>query len=204
MPPRDLLPKRGAPAAPLIMSVVRELGHDDILRLASLPKVRVQPPPIQRIKAVHHRQAALLASGKPPSEVALIVGSTAQRISQLQADPTFRELIAYYQEQIADNTIEAAQRVQGALVEISELTVIEIRDRLANDGVRGALSIDELRKLAEMAADRTVAPPRTAVQGGSVPTNITFNIGGPRQLPQATEKEPKPALVIENEEQEDG
>ena len=64
MPPRDLLPKRGAPAAPLIMSVVRELGHDDILRLATLPKVRVQPPPIQRIKAVHHRQKENYTEGK--------------------------------------------------------------------------------------------------------------------------------------------
>jgi hypothetical protein len=196
MPARDLLPRKGPVPKPLVLSYVRDLDSNDMLRLATLPRVPTAVPTLQRIRAQHHRIAQYLAMGKTSGQVAIIVGSTTQRISQLERDPTFQELMSYYQEQMADTNIEAGQRIQGALVEITEFSVTEIRDRLANDALRAAMSTDELRKLAEMGGDRTVAPPKTAQRSEQMPTQITFNIGGPRTLPQ-------PSVVIEHEPQKE-
>jgi|HubBroStandDraft_2_1064218.scaffolds.fasta_scaffold141923_1 hypothetical protein len=89
----DLIPSRGAVAEPLVLEVVRELTPGDIARLSEAPKVGV--PMIQRLRATHHRQAQLLAAGHSLTEVAAIVGCTTARLTQLQNDPTFIDLVAY-------------------------------------------------------------------------------------------------------------
>jgi len=188
------IPRRGAVAQPAVMSLVREITEADLERLAlALPTA---PPPLQKARAIHHKQAQLLAEGYSVNEVAAIVGSTAQRISLLKNDQTFAELISYYQDQRAEIEFETHRRIQNTLVDVLELAAGEIQERLSDDTARSAVALPELRKLAEFAADRTVAPPRATQQGSALPpTKIELNFG---YKPQA---EPK-TITIEPEQNE--
>jgi hypothetical protein len=44
----------------------------------------------------HHRQAQLIAAGRPMTEVAVTTQTTADELWSRMADPAFRELVSYY------------------------------------------------------------------------------------------------------------
>lgn len=173
----ELLPSRGALAEPLLLDVVRELTPDDLARANEAPKSGV--PILQRLRATHHRQAELLAQGRTNLEVAAIVGCTPQRLTQLLADPAFAELVAYYRDQIMVLALSDGARLRDKLVDVGEMAVDELRDRMEDDGKRAAMPIGEVRKIAEFAMDRTVAPPRAAPNAVTPPASVTINFGTP-------------------------
>lgn len=188
-----MLPSRGRPGLTLLMSVKRELDAEDILRLAisdDLP--RSAAPVLQRLRTSHHTAARYLASGKSIKETALLVDRTPQRIGDLTRDPAFCDLVAYYENQIKDSSIDNSQRIHEKLVEVAELATDEILDRLENDETRAKLPVGELRQIAALGLDRTVAPPKTAQPATIIPAQITFNMGT-RDLRPTEEK------IIEHE-----
>lgn len=170
------VPSRGPVAAPLHLEVVRELIPDDLKALVNAPKTDV--PVLQRLRAIHHRQAMLVAEGKPNNEIAAIVGSTAQRIVQLKHDPTFMELVGYYQDQIITAQLEDSARLKDKLVDTAEMALDEIRDRLEDPNKRSVMPVGELRKIAEFGLDRTVAPPKSTTTITTQPQTITLDFGG--------------------------
>lgn len=178
------IPSRGRPKRPIFLEVLRELSPADLGRLGEAPKVSV--PTVQRLRAIHHRQAQLLASGRTPTEVAAIVGCTVQRLVQLQVDPSFTQLVAYYQDQIMVQALEDGARLKDKLVDVGEMAVDELRERLEDDQRRKGIHIGEIRKIAEFAMDRTVAPPKTAVPPSTTPANITINFGTTLRKPTTT------------------
>jgi hypothetical protein len=173
----DLIPSRGAIGEPLLMEVERELTQQDLLRLGEAPKVSV--PILKQLRATHHRQAQLLAAGHSVGEVAVIVGCTTQRLVQLQVDPTFVELVAFYKDQVLSAMIEDTARLKDKIVDVGEMAVDELRDRLENDERRSKMPVGEVRKIAEFAMDRTVAPPKAAPAQTAAPTSVTINFGTP-------------------------
>jgi hypothetical protein len=162
------------------MEVERELTREDLTRLGDAPKVSV--PILQKLRATHHRQAQLLAKGHSPTEVAAIVGCTVQRLVQLQVDPTFTELVSYYQDQIMSAMIQDSARLADKLVDVGEMAVDELRDRLEDDDKRRAMQTGNILKIAEFAMDRTVAPPKTSVNSQAAPAAITINFGTPLRV----------------------
>lgn len=185
MAQNSLFAKRGAIAEDLGLEVVRELTLEDMNKLAQAPKTGV--PVIQRLKATHHKQAMLLAQGHSVKEIAAIVGCSAQRVVQLQNDPTFAELVTYYHDQIITNMLTDASRLQDKIVNVGEMAVDELEERLENDESRKRISIGEIRKIAEFAMDRTVAPPKAAPMTNTVPSAVTINFGTPISLNQNDE-----------------
>jgi hypothetical protein len=177
MPRPDLIPSRGAIAEPLLMEVTRDITHEDLLRLGEAPKVSV--PVLQKLRATHHRQAQLLAQGKKLTEVAAIVGCTTQRLVQLQVDPTFVELVSFYKDQIMVVALEDGARLRDKLVDVGEMAVDELRDRLEDDIARKRMRTGDVRQIAEFAMDRTVAPPKAAPNQQLSPAAITINFGTP-------------------------
>jgi len=176
----SLLPKRGS-FKTLAFSVIRELTPEDILRVGSGSLLAHRP--LQQIRAIHHRLAQLISQGFTHAEVAQMAGSSTARIGKLVADPTFQELISYYSDQIAEHQIEDGQRIQEKLKTAAETALDELTDRLEDDEKRAAMPLSELRKIVELGADRTVAPPRQSIQLTQQPTAITLNIGTPRFQP---------------------
>lgn len=175
--PAELIPSRGAVAEPLLLEVERDLTPADIARLAEAPRSAV--PVLKKLRSVHHRQAQLVAAGRTHKEISIIVGCTTQRIVQLLIDPMFQELVAYYREMIASQTVSDAARIADKIIDVGEMAIDELHERLEDDGRRSKMSDDNLRKISEFAMDRTVAPPKTAVAPISPPANITINFGTP-------------------------
>ncbi len=54
-----------------------------------------KPPTVEAIRRAHHLKALLVGIGREIDEVAAICDTTAERLEQLSADPSFRELIVY-------------------------------------------------------------------------------------------------------------
>lgn len=200
--PADFLPARGkAKGLPLIFEIVRELTAEDIYSLSILSnEERTAPaPPLQKITATHHRIARLMAEGRSDVDIAAIVGRTPQHIRNLKVDPSLRDLVHIYENQITAADLEDGARIRHELVEVSELAVLEIRDRLENSPK--GIATSELRQLAQLGLDRTVAPPKSAAPIQQAPVNVTFNIAG-RGLtpPEPEEIKEIQGTLIENEE----
>src|SRR6266566_5113304 len=106
----------------LLLTVGRELTRADLFRLATegRPKSSLSStPPLQRIGVAHRRAARFLAEGKSINEVAMLVGRTPQSIGdRARHDPTFRELISYFEKQRED--VESAERAR-AMAEAEEV-----------------------------------------------------------------------------------
>lgn len=185
----DLIPSRGAIAEPLLMEVEREITQEDLRRLAAGEAPKVTVPILQKLRATHHRQAMLLASGKTHAEVAAIVGCTIQRLVQLQVDPTFTELVNYYHDQIMVNMLDDASRLQGKIIDLGEQAVDELLERMEDPDKRKNMRVGDVRQIAEFAMDRTVAPPKAAPNTTAPPAAITINFGTPVREQQAIDDE---------------
>ena len=199
------LPKRGRPGALFLMSVERHLTRQDLVQMAAKSSEKSAPPMIQRLKSRHHEAARLVAQGLTYREIASRTEYTAQRISDMATkDPAFMNLVSYYSDQTNELGIDDAQRIRGRLLDVSESALIELQERMESDDSRKKMSVEELRKLTEMGTDRTVAPPRTAIPGQTVPARITFNIGTRDLRPKSENEETEAEFVeIENENPED-
>jgi len=163
------------------MTVERELTHEDIMELATQPKARVAAPVLQKLRASHHRIAREMAQGKSAVEVAALVGRTPQRVRDLMKDPAFTNLVAYYEDQVHETTIDQAQTLQETWIDIAQLATDEIIERLEDPTSLKTIPVAELRQLATAGSDRTVAPPRQATPIAQPPMQVTFNMG-PNQL----------------------
>jgi hypothetical protein len=171
----DLIQRRGRVAAPLALEIVRELTPTDLLRLHEAPLSSV--PVLQRLKAMHHRQAKLIADGYTLREVAAACDTTAQRLTQLMKDPTFTDLVACYSDMEIARLLDDSARVRDKLIDVGETALDEIRDRLNDESKVKMIPIGELRQIAELGFDRTVAPPKPAVVPPAAPPTITLNFG---------------------------
>jgi len=194
--PADFLPRRGRPGATLILEVERELGPEDILRLALNDgrRTRIAPPAIQRATARHHRIAQFVAQGRTSADIALIMGMSAQRIRDLrETDPTFKELVAAYQSSMADLATDSGVRIRAVMEDGLELAVNEIHERLDDPTQLAQIPLGELRATAAFLADRTVAPPRQAQPASVPPTQIPFNIG--KELTPVVDATPPPKVI---------
>lgn len=182
MPPRDLIPVRGRPPkGPVMFEVERSLTPADIVALASGTideRNRITPPPLQVVRSSHRRAAQLVAQGKSAVEVAALVGRTPQRIRDLMQDPAFCDLVASYEAQEAEILTEEEARARQRAIEVHELAMDEIRDRLEDPQQIKTVPISELRQVAAMTGDRTVLPPKVAAPSQTPPVEMTFNFGG--------------------------
>lgn len=193
----DTLPHHGRLPRPLTLEVLRELTAADISRLGSTEAEAIGVPTIQKLRATHHRQAILLARGLSATDVASIVGSTPERVRQLQRDPQFRNLLASYEDSERIALLEESARAQERLADVHETVMLEIQQRVHDDEKLSKMPIYELRKLAEMTGDRSVAPPKNALPLQALPQAITLNIG--TAVVKVPGDDAKPAAVIENE-----
>lgn len=187
----SLLPARGRAGALIMMSVDRELNASDFANAAANPGDHISPAVVQKLHARHHRAARLLAEGRTVSEVSVLTDYTAQRISDLKNnDPAFQELVARYQLSITESSIDTATEVHTILVDVAKTAAMELRDRVEDPIQRKEMPINDLRQVAQFAADRTVAPPRTAQPAQTIPPRITFNIGT---------RDIRPTVTVEND-----
>ena len=163
---------------PLHAEVARQLSEADLALLASDRGTAAQP--LKRIGERHHALARNLAAGLSPGQAAAITGLCLSRVSVLQGDPAFQELMQFYRqekdaafadmyEQLAglskDALLLMRERLEEAPEEFSNPMLLEIVTKLADRSGHGPSSrsevnvnvniagrLEEARKRAKLAA----------------------------------------------------
>lgn len=137
-----------------VASVVRELTAADLELLRG--ERGIQPKPIERLRDRHHSMARLIAEGKKIGEVAAITGMTISRLSILQGDPTFAELVVFYRREVNAQYAELHEQLAG----ISLDAAIILRERYEDDPDQ--FSAKDLMALLALGADRTGHGPQSS------------------------------------------
>lgn len=161
-------------AEPLRFELLGELSAADV-RMASETPLGTKAPPIRELKARHHAIARALAEGMRPGVVAATYGYSPSRISILQSDPTFQELLAHYKSEMAFDNARTRERLQNLGIDAMD----EISRRL--EEAPEEIGINALIRLTEIVADRTG-------HGKKSETDVNVNIGFADRLRQARER----------------
>lgn len=149
---------RGRAPLPLEVEVVRELSEDDLL-LRRVATVGSESRPVARLRYQHHRLAQLLAGGMKPADASLLTGYSNSRISILQNDPAFRELLAHYE----SSNVEVYEDLQKRMAGIAMNAAEELQDRLEENPA--GITNKELLETIKVTNDR----------GGNAPISRSQN-----------------------------
>lgn len=161
--PLDIIRTRGRAERPVTAELLRPLTEADLALLGE--EKGSAAPPLKRLRDRHHAIARLLAGGMRPGQVAAITGYDISRISILQDDPAFKELLAFYREDV--NAAYRDMHEQLAGMSLDALTVL--RERLEEDDAQ--FTTGQLLEMVRSGADRTGHGPKTVQE-----TNININL----------------------------
>lgn len=87
-----------------------------------------QQQPLLRLRASHHNLARLLAEGTSPGEAAALVGMCPSRVSVLQNDPAFRELMTFYAGRRDELLIDVNGRLKALTLDAIEVLHERVRE----------------------------------------------------------------------------
>jgi len=142
---------------------VRDLNLADLALLET--EKGVKPPTLVRLRESHHTLARALASGQKPAEAAMCTGFSLSRISILQNDPAFKELLNVY----SGHQLEVYAGLHQKMAAVAIDAVEELHTRLEDKPED--FSVGQLVEVSKTFADRTGHAPK-ADKG---PMNV-FNI----------------------------
>lgn len=161
----DLMALPSQPRRVAEMSVVRQLTKEDLPALLDRPAPSAS---ITTMRHQHHRLAQLLAQGNPPVAVSLLSGYSTGYIYNIQKDPAFAELLAFYQTQNAELFVDANERAKTlGLTALDELAkrLEEKPDEFAKR---------ELLEIAQFGLAPGSAGRGGGASGPQVAVNVTF------------------------------
>lgn len=121
-----------------------------------------EAPTITKLRGIHHEIAQLLAQGLSETEVSAITSYSLSRISILKRDPSFKDLVAFYQKQKTEQFAD----VQKRLATLSLDAIGEIQERLAEKP--DSISTSQLIELSKVTLDRAGYSPVAKSQNISV------------------------------------
>src|SRR5262245_44687461 len=146
---------RGSRPVELHISYERDLTEADIAALSQPRGVR--PKSLVRIHASHHSLARCLATGMRPQQAALVTGYSPGRISQLQNDPSFNDLVAEYRSEAKSIFADLAERMNDLSLDAIE----HLQERLHESPE--TFTVDMLLDMVKAFADRTGHGPNQEV-----------------------------------------
>jgi len=149
---------------PLVAEYVRDLTAADLAALEAPRGSR--PSALKRISASHHSLAKCLASGMKPMQASLVTGYDLARISILQSDPTFQELVRDYREETKSWAADLAARMSDLSLDAME----ELQRRLHE--APESFSIQTLLETVRTFADRTGHGPGSEVNLRLTPADL--------------------------------
>lgn len=137
---------------------VRELDDVDIALLQE--EKGSKAPALKRLSERHHALAQCLASGMEPGDAAITCGYVPSRVSILQADPAFQELLAFYRQSVEAKYLD----MHGVLAGLSLDAAMELRERLEDDmnADEKKIPVGQLIQLTQLGADRTGFGPQSS------------------------------------------
>lgn len=166
-------------------TVVRALDAADLALLGEERGARAAP--LKRLSERHHALARCLASGMAPGDAAITCGYVASRVSILQADPAFQELLSFYRQDVDSKYLD----MHGVLAGLSLDAAMELRERLEADidADEKKISVGQLMELVKVGADRTGHGPQSSQLNVNVDMAVRLEAArkrvAQRQLPEA-------------------
>lgn len=150
-------------------------------------EVPVRAPLIKKVRAKHHALARLLAAGVSTEQAALCAGYVPATAYCLQTDPTFKELVAFYQH----DTREVAALVEERMLMLGESARERLVDLLEDspDEVSPGLALEIFKAAMDRAG---YAPVQRTVN-----KNMNMNIG--QMLNEARRRMATPKEIEQNE-----
>lgn len=180
----DSLRVRGRATKAVTAEVVRDLDVTDLALLSEERGVKAQP--LKRISERHHALARLLAEGVAPGEAAIISGYDPSRVSILQADTAFNELVMFYRADVTRDASDLRKEMYGLSMDAARI----LSARLEDGG--DDFSVGQLMEVVKLGADRTGNGP------SSTNTNINLNVNLASRLESARKRvAERQALIIE-------
>lgn len=158
-------------------SISRSLRPADLDRLAGFRAV-TPVPLVKRVSERHHSLARLLAAGVKPGEAAIILGYHPSRVSILQSDPAFKELMFFYRKNVDLEYAEVHQRMAG----LSKEALAELTERLEQSPEK--FSTQALIELLTVLADRTGHGPQTTTKNLNVNVDLGDRLAAARKRVQ--------------------
>lgn len=171
----DLFRTRGRAKREVVAAVVRELEGGDLALLGA--EKGSETTTLKRLSERHHALARNLASGMPVGEAAIFSGYCASRVSILQDDPAFKELVVFYQQtEVMPMYRDLHQRLSGLALDAAEELAARLEETPEN------ISVGQLMDVVKMGADRTGFGPQTSQ------TNVNINVDLAGRLQRARER----------------
>lgn len=146
---------KGRKLSPLELETLGEIEINDILTREEGGLATSESPTLARLRGVHHEIARLLATGLTPVEVAATTGYSLSRISVLQNDPSFKELLTFYKQKSEEVFVDVHKRMATLGLDAAA----ELQERL--DTKPETLSASQLIDISKMALDRAGYAPVT-------------------------------------------
>lgn len=185
----DLSPRtRGRASRPLSATYVRDLNMADIALLGT--ERGIQPKPIQRLRDSHHALARVLALGYRPGEASAVTGYSLSRISVLQADPAFQELLAFYTNDASEEFLAAKAALDARMMTNAMTAEALLAERMEEEPER--LKAGELNDIALGRADRLGYGPKSTQVHVSV--DMATALREARQRAEKASGAPAPSL----------
>lgn len=160
----DVVRVKGRAPKPWHAEVVRELTAEDMPLL--MEEKGAKPRPLQRLSQRHHALARNLASGMSRAEAAFLVGYDPHRVSILQNDPTFKELVQFYSEAVNAQYATLHEKLSHMSMEAAEI----VHQRMEEEPEK--IPTGMLMEIVKTGADRTGFGP----QSKSTQVNINVNL----------------------------
>jgi hypothetical protein len=152
-------------ASELFVDVVRPLTPEDVPML-NMP-VKSSLPGTQTIRHSHHKLAQLIVQGIDQETCSLMTGYAPSVVSNLQRDPAFQELIAYYRSERQIVFVDVLERMKV----LGLSTLDELQHRLELEPEKFSK-----RELLEMAKLLLIEPQNKSAGGGQAPSALTLNV----------------------------
>ena len=159
----EIFRTNGRAARPCTGTVVRSIDANDLVLLGD--EKGSKPSALKRLSERHHALARALAAGMSPSDAAITCGYVLSRVSILQDDPAFKELLQFYRANVEAEYRDLHMRLSGISMDAAEI----LQERLEEEPDK--VSVGQLMELVKLGADRTGYGP------SSSSTNINLNVG---------------------------
>lgn len=172
---------KGRSLLPLELEILGSIEPADLISRESDGGLTTsQTPTLARLRGIHHDIARLLATGLTPAEVSAATGYSPSRISTLQNDPSFKELLSFYSQKDAEVFVDVRKRLATLGMDASA----ELSDRLIDKPE--SFTNTQLIELTKATLDRagynpvaksqsvnvTVSSDELAQLRASVPSNV--------------------------------
>lgn len=164
---RDIaLSRRSTPPVQLAIVDVRPLTQEKLQAILGFYPTAPDPKaPLARISAPHHMLARLIAQGKPVHEVSAITGYSTVRIASLKVDPSFAELVTYYEEEHVMAEADVSAQIRHIALTAGQI----IQERLEDSP--DEFSTKELQAVLALGLDRIGHGPNSRVDVRVTDTN---------------------------------